>query len=377
MQLTTVGPVDVGGLDAALREAVGTIETDLRLAIAFLPIEAPHAAILRTIKSVVDVPLVGASTGGGAFTERGCTTDGIVVGFISGENTRVSARVATGLGADCAGAVREAIESFDSVRSRHLGVMTLADAFATDGEALVDALRSATPLFAKHFGGTAGDNWTFAGTKVFLDEQVLQDAAVVTAFYADKPMVMGVRHGWCVAEGAKELLVTKTDANKIVELDGRPALEVYSEELVRLGLLAAGADPVPTMATYELGAVTPFGKEFKIRAPLGAEDGAVILASAIPERSYVRVMTTDHALLIEAAADLHAEVTEKLDATSGMLVFDCAARQRLLGDDWSDQVIRFTRAGHPTLGMTCYGEIARFRGSVEGFHNTTDVVVAF
>ena len=31
----------------------------------------------------------------------------------------------------------------------------------------------------------------------------------------------------------------------------------------------------------------------------------------------------------------------------------------------------------PMVGMACYGEIARFGGSIEGFHNSTAVMAAW
>jgi hypothetical protein len=66
------------------------------------------------------------------------------------------------------------------------------------------------------------------------------------------------------------------------------------------------------------------------------------------------------------------------DAPSGVLVFDCAARLQLLGERYDEQVHSFLDGGqHPVLGLACYGEIAKFGGSIEGFHSTTTVMAAW
>lgn len=374
MKLTTVGPVTPSEVSAAL----GPAGREAKLVLAYLPIKADHAAVLTQLQAATRAPIVAATTGGAAFTERGHTRDGVVLGLLSGDDFDVAVAKATDLAKDPDAAIARATASFPRPRRKHMTVLTLADAFATDGERLVSALRRATPLHCSHIGGTAGDDWTFQETKIFLGDQAVPGGAVLAALYSDVPLTMGVRHGWCASANSRDLLVTKIEGNKLIELDGKPALEVYAAELRRLGLLPEGADPVPVMATFELGAKTPFGDELKIRAPLGADGQAVMLASSLPERTLVRIVEADADSLIAAAGSLEASVTRGRPRTNGKLVFDCAARLQLLGPRYAEQVQAFVGpTGHPTLGMACYGEIARFRGSIEGFHNTTAVVASW
>ncbi len=380
LELRTAGPVKADPtLVADAVVTAGGAASDAKLAIVYLPLNAPNQRILAAIKKEIGaVPLVGATTGGAAFTEHGTTRDGAVVGVLFGDGFEVTTSVARDLDTNTDRVIHDVITALPKPSGRKTYLMTLCDAFATDGATLVEALKKATPLHWQHFGGTAGDNWQFTGTKVFHNQEVISGGAVVTAINSNTTFSLGVRHGWCAADGAKELVVTKTDANKLVELDHRPALEVYTEELVRLGLLEHGSDPVPVMATFELGANTPFGDELQIRAPLGAEGTAVVLASSIPERSIVRVVKTDPKSLIDAARQLEQDVSSKLSPVRGKLVFDCAARLQLLAEHYDEQVDAYRgKTKHPILGMACYGEIARFRGSVEGFHNTTAVIAAW
>jgi methyl-accepting chemotaxis protein len=62
---------------------------------------------------------------------------------------------------------------------------------------------------------------------------------------------------------------------------------------------------------------------------------------------------------------------------AGIIVFDCAHRQLMLGDRFSDAVDRFKKPfpAVPVLGWETYGEISLEPGEFSGFHNTTSVVL--
>ena len=385
--MTTVGPV-LGGpqqLEQELASAFAVV-AEPRLVLVYLPIDVEHAEYLAAAQRAVSVPVVGATTGGAAFTERGISRREPVAAVLGGPHAAFEVAVARGLSTDLAGrigdAARALVDTAERGRVRAPSILTLADAFACDGDALLDALRRATPPHWRHFGGTAGDNWTFRGTRVFAGGEVLDDAAVLVGVFGSTPPVLAAQHGFCPASGGRAFRVTKTDGNTLVELDGRPAARVYREELERLGLLAPGDELVAAMATYELGVQDDDadGEGFRIRAPLGVNpDGSIVLASALPPGAVVRVMAADPEALIESARALGRRVARTLETEiRGALVFDCAARLQLLGDRYAEQVDAFFGGRpFPRLGIGCYGEIVMFGGSLEGFHNTTAAIAAW
>lgn len=379
MKLATFGPVDAGQVKAAAKEALEALGAAPRLTVLYAPATADHAALLRELKSVSDVPLVGATTGGAGFTERGVTETGIVGGFIGGD-VEVRHAVARDLGDNAGAKIHDAMQALGKSSMPHHALLSLMDAFACDGEALVESLRRSTPPHWPILGGTAGDGWTFQGTRVFADQEVLAGAAVLVYLGTRQRLALGVRHGWCAASEGAEFEVTKIEGNVLKELDGRPAVDVYREELRRLGLLDEGEDLVRQMARFEIGVRSVLGDELKIRAPLGiGEDGSITLASSLAKRDRVRVVVANPDDLIAAARALASRTVGQLpSAVTGQLVFDCAARQQLLKERYGEQVSAFLDGGrHPLLGFACYGEIARFSGAIEGFHNTTAVAAAW
>lgn len=386
MDIVSIGPVAGGPAD--LQREMSTVANRLsgnKLAFLFLPIDADHGAYLRAAEEGLGAPVVGATTGGAAFTERGWTRDQPVAAVIGGADVAFEVGVAKSLKSDPSTAIAEGIRpvvvAARGFANRSHALITLADAFACDGEALLSAVADATPPHWRLFGGTAGDDWKFSGTRVFANGEVHEGAAVMVGMFSAAAPSLATRHGWCAAEGSRELTVTSIDGNRLLTLNGERAADVYGAELQRLGLLGDGEDPVPVMAKYELGAKTVFGNELKIRAPLGVgDDGSVQLASALPAGTLVRVVTANPDNLIAAAKELSQRALEPLagSAIRGALVFDCAARLQLLGDRYDEEVAALLGGRNfPMVGMACYGEIARFGGSIEGFHNTTAVMAAW
>lgn len=386
MDIVSIGPV-AGGPAALEREmrAVANRLSGSKLAIVYLPFDADHGAYLRAAEDGLAGTVVGATTGGAAFTERGSTRHQPVAAVIGGPGVGFEIGVATALDEDpvrsIAEGVRPVVAAARGYTIRSHSLLTLADAFACDGEVLLSAIADAVPPHWRLFGGTAGDDWRFQGTKVFARGEVLERAAVMVGLFTNRPPSLVTRHGWCAAEGSRELTVTATEGNRLLTLDGEPAARVYRAELERLGFMRPDEDPMSVMARHELGARTVFGSELKIRAPLGiGEDGSVTLASKLPTGTVVRVVSADAERLIAAATELSRRALEPLadSAVRGALVFDCAARLQLLGDRYGEQVAAFQGGRNfPMVGMACYGEIARFGGSIEGFHNTTAVMAAW
>jgi hypothetical protein len=386
MEIVSVGPTS-GGPEALERElaSVAARLDGPRLGILYLPIELDPAPYLAAASNGLGAPIVGATTAGAAFTERGVTRTEPVAAVIGGRDFGFSISVAHDLGRDPAGQVRVAarrlVDGAHRVPARSQVMIALADAFACDGEVLCAALQSSVPPHWRIFGATAGDGWRFESTYVFAGREILRDAAVLIGLFSDARPSLVAHHGWCGAENGREMAITEIDGSILRRLDDRPAADAYRAELVRLGVMRPGDDLLSATATHELGARTMFGDQLKIRAPLRLlDDGAIVLAGSLPLGTMVRVASASPDALIESARTLATRVLEPFEnqAIHGALVFDCGARMKLLGDRYAEQVAAFHGGRNfPMIGMAGYGEIAKFAGSIDGFHNATAVMAAW
>ena len=110
-------------------------------------------------------------------------------------------------------------------------MLALADAFACDGEVMCSALQGAIPPHWRLFGGTAGDDWRFERSLVFAGTEVLSDAAVLIGMFSDARPSIVAHHGWCAVDQGREFDITEIEGSVLKRLDGRPAAEVYRDEL--------------------------------------------------------------------------------------------------------------------------------------------------
>lgn len=382
MKMSTFGPVhlDDNEIKTAVQKSLEKLSEKPKLAIIYPSITADIKKIVSIIKSEIDVPVVGATTGGAGFTESGISQTGLVGGFISGDSLSVSVIKAKNFKKDFSGSVKTAVTSISSSSLSGHSLFVLADAMSCDGESLVKEISSSVPIHWRLFGGLAGDNWKFTGTKVICDDDVFDDGAVFTYINSGVLPSVSVRHGFTPIENSYEMKITEIEGNILKEIDSKPALEVYRQELEKLNILSPGKDIVPYLATYPIGVKTLVGEKYKIRTPLSIEGNNLVLAGSMPKGSRIRIMYGESDNMIAATKEMTDNAIKGLKGKKPevQLVIDCAGRRVMLGERYKEQVksIRID-ASCPMLGFTSYGEIARYGGSLEGFHNTTCVTAVW
>jgi len=387
MDIVSIGPLDAD--PEQVRREFETVAERLdgrKLGFLYLPHDVDAAPLLKAACEGLGDRVVGATTGGAAFTERGFTRSGVVGGVIGGRGFDYAVAAARDLSPQQTqrldDACGELVVAARKSVTRTPALLALGDGRSIDGVALTETLSRRLPPHWRIFGGTAGDSLVFEDrSRVFLDGDVLDGAAVLVALFSDSTCGVAVGHGWSAVPGAKELVVSEIDGHNLLGLDDRPAAEVYGEELHRLGLVSnpevLGADS----SRYQFGAHSRFG-ELTIRAALEFPgDGSIRLAGGVTPGTVLQVVATTPERLAESAIEVGrravAEFSEGRTPRGG-LVFDCAARLAYLEDAYPSQVRGFF-AGHafPLIGVTSYGEIAKFGGSLEGFHNATAVMAAW
>ena len=84
--------------------------------------------------------------------------------------------------------------------------------------------------------------------------------------------------------------------------------------------------------------------------------------------------------MVEAAqkAAQEAQANLKGAEAAGVLLFDCVCRGMILDGQFQREIdaVREVFGEVPVAGFLTYGEIARYGGRFDGWHNTTAVVVA-
>lgn len=384
----------VATADNALTEAMGRLGgSTAGLALVHASSACEYRRVLETVRARVgDIPIIGCSTAG-HFTENRVGAGGVAVGLLSSDSMVFATAMAQGIRNDPEDVVRKLAQGIPTVEpGRHLTAILFADGLSGAGEELT---LCASRLFERYagcpvtlIGGLAGDDLQFRETRVFNGLQDSSDSAVVCFITSEKPFHTGVKHGHTPL--SQPHTVTLAKGNRVIEVDRRPAWEVWSRETgyamehlkSRYRVTSPEDHAKLVLGNFELGLSTDVD-EYKIRFPMSVNpDGSLMFACSIPEGSVFRIMdgsSTDAqieaSILAARAALTDAETSDQRDF-AGMLVFECGIRLALLEDSFTMAIDSYRKLlpGKPVLGWETYGEIRMTPGSYSGFHNTTTVV---
>lgn len=246
--------------------------------------------------------------------------------------------------------------------SRLRGIFTLAPGLQVDGTAFAQGIAGAAGDKVLVTGGLAGDGMNFRNTFTMLNGMVFPNLAVAFGLYGDNlSLKCATRCGWKPFGLARR--VTKSVANVLYELDGKPALQLYQRYL---GDRAANLPS--TGLLYPFSVQREDGKDTGVvRSVLAVNpaDGSMTLAGDLAQGSLVRLMYADPDLLIDSAAQAGKEAVNGSKGPSASLLVSCAGRRLAMGDDAGAEIdAAMAGAGSDSIcaGFYSYGDIAPLAG---------------
>jgi hypothetical protein len=342
----------------------------------------------RIVRAAVgaDVPIVGGTAGGAVVGHDGIERRGVSVVLIGGDDIEAraeTARLESQDLLDVVPAARRIACAADVAASSgftHLTCVVFAPSIYVDGEALVAAVRKGAGARAQMIGGLTGDDLTFDRPRVFDRGGIAKDAAVIAGLFTRKPIGVAARHGFKPV--GPEHTVTRAEGTMLLELDGRPALDVWLEDVRRLG----GAPPSSDLALFlanhwELGIVDRGRSQTEplARAPFEITERGIRLSGSVGEGLHVKVLHATRRDLLSASLLATNEAVQRAGGSiAGALVFPCSGRLATLAEDFPEELSAIRKRVAAPIGGACvYGEIAKNGSDSDAFFNTTTVVAAF
>ncbi|MDF3078333.1 MAG: hypothetical protein K0S09_2222 [Sphingobacteriaceae bacterium] len=334
--------------------------------------------LLKPLKQLTKTEILIGSSSAGEFTVDSFGTDAACAVAISSTDLKFSAGIAHGIKAsreNVADELFKTLQSDNQYQYRYHSAMIFADALSGYTDELIDLLTERTGGSYQFFGGGAGDNANFNRTDVFLNEHSATDSAVILAILSNKPIGVGVSHGWQPA--GEKMRVTEVDGMRLISLNAMPAEEVFAEYAAKTNQPFDHQAPIPFFLHNVLGIETSDG--YKLRVPLAIQpDGSIIIASDIPAGSYVSFMATDGDSARNAALTAATAALQQIDGhkPNVALFFDCVATRLRIGKDFGFELdqVKETLNAINYAGCNTYGQVARVNGQFSGFHNCTAVV---
>ena len=321
--------------------------------------------------------LVGCSSAGEFTSETPRHSSACAIGIRSDE-MRFSAGLGRNLRADRAAAAKSLVSSFAGPSSdgySFRSAMVLTDALAGYADDLIEQITVLTAGSYQLFGGGAGDDAAFQRTHVFFGTEAVPDAAVALEILSNKPVGVGVSHGWLPA--SKPMRVTEADGARLVSLNAAPAVEAFEQHAEATGQRFDPNEPLPFFLHNVLGIQSPAG--YKLRVPLRAEPGRLrVVCRRHPDREHRGHHAGDRAVGGRSGGGSRTRrsaAARRAQARGRHLL-------RLRRDAASDgaRVRARTRSlaaalgGAAFAGCNTYGQVARAEGQFGGFHNCTAVI---
>jgi hypothetical protein len=272
------------------------------------------------------------------------------------------------------GAAARALAALDD--APHQLLLLFAGSEAGDQAEIVAGAYSVAGGTVPLAGGAAGG----AAQARFANRRALSQGVVAVAIGSSAPIGVGIAHG-CVPRGTPSI-VTRSEGPTVLQLDGRPAQDVYFE---KLGVDGADVDDkefealamVHPLAEPELsGLVRP--RYVRARTP----DGGLVCATSFERNAAVEVCDQSPETIISSARAAVAGALSPLQGPAqAALVFDCAARSvwfsSVLAQRELDALVAaFGDPPASLAGAYTRGEIGRARGA-KGDRNHSVIVAAF
>jgi hypothetical protein len=369
------------GATAAHEAVTGT---DAKLVVVYASSDYDLVELLAGVRDITGtVPLIGCSTDG-EFGAGEISTDGVTVAVLGGPGFTVSATVAHDASPRRREAGQQVAATVADVQAPHRVLMLLCDGLTRDQQDIVRGAYSVVGAEVQLVGGCAADLNKYERTYQFYGDkhgvQILSDAVVGAAIGSVAPIGVGIAHGWRKTGDAA--VVTGSDGGELIELDGKPALEWYLEQLGTSPDILADPQAFHALAfNHPLGMSRRTGEDIRVIHSGDPDKGSLLSLADIPQGAVVWIMEASEEDLIEAVGLAHTDAMSALSGapTCGLFAFDCGARYALLGAEGAERevaVLDKLADGVPVAGFYTYGEIARTKGA-RGMHHLTLVLMAF
>jgi len=213
---------------------------------------------------------------------------------------------------------------------------------------------------------------------VFNNDGLFQDAGLI--LFSKESTSLGVRHGWEKIAGP--FVANKTSDNKIIELNWKPAFQVYEDIVSQFSEMSFHNNDFFNISKGFPFGIYREGKEDIVRDPIAVDqDGSLLCVGHVSQNVALNILKGRKSSLIENAGKSVMDANIN-DETSDLLIVDCISRVLYLEDDFEKELsaVKNNLSYQKRLdieGVLSIGEISSGKEGYLELYNKTIVVSAF
>ncbi len=312
--------------------------------------------------------MLGCSSAGEILGEK--ILDGsVVVGVVQFEKAHLrqvtrAVSTAADLAVECEQMAR-ALDAPDLA-----GILVLSGGVGLNGSDVARGFRNVFAGRVPIAGGLAADGDRFARTWVLADATPRAGVVSAVAIYGAAARIgHGSRGGWDIF--GPERLITRSHANVLYELDGKPALDLYCKYL---GDRAAGLPASALLFPLSVRATRQDPPVVRTVLAVDERERSITFAGDIEQGSLALLMRANFERLIRGAGDAGAAAVIASAGPVCCIAISCVGRRLVLGQRTEEELEAVRELLPPEtqqLGFYSYGEITpRGNGGCD-LHNQT------
>ena len=311
--------------------------------------------------------ILGCSTAGGIIGDR-VLDESIVVGVVQLEKTDLRQTSRAVDGASLSVACEEMARALDAPDLA--GVLVLCGGVGLNGSDIPRGFCRGLSGRVPIAGGLAADDDRFGRTWILADGAPRAGAVSAIGLYGSSVRVgHGSRGGWDIF--GPERLVTRSRANVLYELDGKPALDLYRKYL---GERAAGLPASALLFPLAVRATRQDPLVVRTVLAIDETERSLTFAGDIAEGSLSLLMRANLERLIAGAAAAGESAVLVREGPVCSIAISCVGRRLVLGQRAEEELEAALELLPPQtqqLGFYSYGEISTAGFSGCDLHNQT------
>ncbi len=315
----------------------------------------------------------------------GCSTSGSIKGTIISDNDAVATAITfeksrvrcvsgSASGADGVTILGQSLgQELLEDDLRHIFI--LSDGLQINGSDIARGLSTVLPEGINITGGLAGDGTRFGTTYVIANDPAQTNTVAMIGFYGETlHSKSGCFAGW--EEFGAERIITRSSANIVYEIDGKPALELYKSYLGEYVSDLPGSGLRFPIAIRPNKDSTPI---IRTLLAINEEEQSLTFAGDTPQGQLCRLMKTNMDSLIDHAGMAAKESYETTEGEFLTLLVSCVGRRLVLGQLCEEEleIVRESLGNNAIMcGFYSYGELSAVGESRCSLHNQTMTLVS-
>ncbi|MBF0118346.1 MAG: FIST C-terminal domain-containing protein [Desulfobacterales bacterium] len=363
------------GLEAAKQAASAIITNAISVVVVFASVKYNLIELIKGVKeSAGNCQLIGTTTAGEIC--NGMHQKSVVVVIIASPYIKVHVGLGENVSKNLENAISQAtrgISAFFTLDDNKIweklmleGSSALSILFSPGNTKysnsksynILEELKRLSMSKMPIFGGSSADDWKMEKNYVLFDNACYEDSILISVFEISLKFGTAFSHGFIPTNN--RAVATRVEENEVIELDGKPADEVYSkligsskEELINKHLTFTSGKPA--------GIRDPYGQYSINIASFFTQRGGVKFSQPIPEDSVLTIMKAEPYNLIFAGREALRKAALRGDISNNIaviFVFSCALRYGILKNKVEEEITSiknmFTDA--PVVGFYSFGE---------------------